>query len=245
MAVAHDASSESHTGTTGSISEASFSWTHTPVGTPKGVLVFEIQSSVFSENTATGITYGGIALTEVTNSKSTDSATEQGYTKAWFLGSSIPTGAQTVEVTRTNNTRVLYCVCATVTAGADTEIKGTPVLLSENQALAEQNVDDGSPGVNSLRYAGVMSGAATPPAAGANSTALHDIAFGTRSDAVVVETTAGQGSRAVGFSAASDDVAATHLAIGEVAGGGGDPEGSLIAGKLLRGGLLLHGVLGR
>jgi hypothetical protein len=29
------------------------------------------------------------------------------------------------------------------------------------------------------------------------------------------------------------------------AGGGGDPEGSLIGGKLLRGGLLLHGVLGR
>lgn len=27
--------------------------------------------------------------------------------------------------------------------------------------------------------------------------------------------------------------------------GGGDPEGSLVAGKLLRGGLLLHGVLGR
>lgn len=28
-------------------------------------------------------------------------------------------------------------------------------------------------------------------------------------------------------------------------GGGGDPEGSLIGGKLIRGGLLLHGVLGR
>jgi hypothetical protein len=26
---------------------------------------------------------------------------------------------------------------------------------------------------------------------------------------------------------------------------GGDPEGSLIGGKLIRGGLLLHGVLGR
>ena len=31
----------------------------------------------------------------------------------------------------------------------------------------------------------------------------------------------------------------------QTAGGGGDPEGSLIAGKLIRGGLLLHGVLGR
>ena len=31
----------------------------------------------------------------------------------------------------------------------------------------------------------------------------------------------------------------------QAAPAGGDPEGSLIGGKLIRGGLLLHGVLGR
>ena len=39
MAVAHDASVESHTGTTGSTSAASYNWTHTPVGTPRGILI--------------------------------------------------------------------------------------------------------------------------------------------------------------------------------------------------------------
>lgn len=36
-----------------------------------------------------------------------------------------------------------------------------------------------------------------------------------------------------------------ELDIDYTAGGGADPEGSLIGGKLIRGGLLLHGVLGR
>jgi len=36
-AVANNAASESHTGTTSSTSQASFTWTHTPVGTPRGV----------------------------------------------------------------------------------------------------------------------------------------------------------------------------------------------------------------
>jgi hypothetical protein len=40
MAVAHSAASESHTGTTGSTNQASFSWTHVQSGTPQGVLVF-------------------------------------------------------------------------------------------------------------------------------------------------------------------------------------------------------------
>lgn len=35
------------------------------------------------------------------------------------------------------------------------------------------------------------------------------------------------------------------LTVDWTAGAGGDPEGSLIGGKLIRGGLLLHGVLGR
>lgn len=41
------------------------------------------------------------------------------------------------------------------------------------------------------------------------------------------------------------NVAASIATFKAAAGGGADPEGSLIGGKLIRGGLLLHGVLGR
>jgi hypothetical protein len=222
MAVAFDAASESHTGTTGSQSEASFSWTHTPSGTPKGVLVFTITSDLTGD-IISAVTYGGTSMTAVTGGLATDAAVEGGHTKAWFLGSSVPTGAQTVQVTRTNNTDVAYAVAITVTASADTEPTGV-VLLEGDQALAEQNVNDGSPGTNSLRFAATLAGGNNVPAAGATSTAvsLHSIALGPRTLSTVRESTAGQGSRPVGFSeGVSDDVAAVHLAIREVAAGGG------------------------
>lgn len=229
MAVAHDAVSESHAGTTGSASEASFSWTHTPVGTPRGVLVYTFVNA--NADDATGVTYGGTALTAVPGGRAVDAAAgETGDCKAWFLGSSIPTGAQTVQVTRNNNANVMYAVCVTVTADADTATAGV-LLEQEDQTLTEENVDDGSPGTNSLRYMALNSGTSTLPVAagnpgfGANTTDLGadaGIDFGSRIAVVVRETTAGQGSRPVGIEfTAADDVAAVYLAIKESAGGGG------------------------
>src|ERR1041384_6644018 len=119
MAVAYDAVSESHTGAGGSISEASFSWTHTPVGTPRGVLLY-----VFSNATQVGpgtvvtATYGGVSMTALGTTAS-DSAGELGGVRALFLGSSIPTGAQTVTVTRPNTAVEMYAIAITVTAAAD------------------------------------------------------------------------------------------------------------------------------
>lgn len=224
MAVAHDDNSESHTGTTGSASEASFSWQHIPIGTPRGVLVLTFVNE--NADDALGVTYGGVALSAVSGGRAVDTAHEVGDCKAWFLGSAIPTGEQTVVVTRTNNANVMYAQATTVTAAADTEVTGV-VLLQENQELIEQNVDDGSPGMDSVRYAGVNSGRAFPPPAGASSTSYGFIAFGARTIRCVRETTAGQGSRPVGFADASDDVAAVHLAIREVVAGGATVERSM------------------
>lgn len=166
---------------------------------------------------ATGVTYNGITVPVVSGGRAVDTATEAGDCKAWFLGVNVPSGAQTVAVTRTNNANVMYAVAVTVTASLPLGVRGI-VLLQENQTLAEQSVDDGSPGTNSLRYAGLNSGITAFPSQGANSTALVSIAFGARSAGVVRETTAGQGSRSVGFSSATnDDVAAVHLAIYEIA----------------------------
>lgn len=131
-----------------------------------------------------------------------------------------------ITVTRTNNANEMYAVAITVAADGDTETAGV-VLLEGDGILAEQSINDGSPGSNSLRFAGINSGlsgivtnAASPGAnnlsSGANSTWVHDIDFGTRVIGVVRETTAGQGSRSIGFSATtSDDRAAVHLAVRE------------------------------
>lgn len=233
MAVAFDAASESHTGATGSISEASFSWTHTPVGTPRGILVFTF--CLAGSGAANGVTYGGVALTAVPGGYAQDTANEVGDVQAWFLGESIPTGAQTVEVQRDNNITIMYAIAASVTASDDTEVNEDGiVLLQENQTLAEQNVADGSTGIDSLRFAAVMSGLSVMPAAGASSTSGPNLDIGVTTAGLVRETTAGQGSRPVGFSSGSaDDVAAVHLAVREVY----TPPPSGIAAEVIGGGV--------
>lgn len=216
MAVAWDSQSESHTGTTGNTSSTSFTWNHTPVGTPRAVVVFTFVNA--NADDATSVTYGGVSMTAVSGGRAVDTAGEAGDCKAWFLGSSIPTGVQAVVVNRNNNANVMYAACHAFTAGADTEPTGV-VLLQGDGTFAEQNVDDGSPGTNSVRVAGANSGNSSQGIAGANSTLSVNscIDYGVRVCVTVYETVAGQGSRPVGFSyGTSDDRAAVHLAVREI-----------------------------
>lgn len=132
----------------------------------------------------------------------------------FFLGTGVPTGAKTVQVTTTTGT--FYAGAITVTCAGDTTTAGV-VKLQEDGTLTEQNVDDGSPGSPSMRYAAGYSGLNSPPSVGANSTSLQSIDDGTQSVVICRETTAGQGSRPVGFSSATtDDRAIIHLAIKEL-----------------------------
>jgi hypothetical protein len=224
MAVAHESATESHTGTTGSTSEASFDISVPFTSSSRGLLVFTFVNANADDALSVKIdpTGANTDVSAVTGGRAVDTAGEPGDCKAWFLGSDLPTTTTTVRVNRTNNTNVMYAVAITVTAGGTTETTG--VLLEENdQALTEENIDDGSPGTDSVRYAGLNSGAGAVLPVGANSTGLQSIDFGSRTVTTVRETTAGQGSRPVGWSAASDDVAAVYLAVREPPAGGGHP----------------------
>ncbi|MFN9301704.1 MAG: hypothetical protein ACK6DA_02925 [Candidatus Kapaibacterium sp.] len=232
MAIAYDAGSESHTGTTGSTNQSSFTWTHTPVGTPKGVLVFTFVNA--NADDATSVSYGSSSLTTVGGWRAVDTGGEPGDCKAWFLGSSVPTGAQTVTVNRNNNANEMYAVAITVTSSQNSDVHTAGIVLLQNDgAIASQSVTDGSSGTgNSVRFAAINCGAddfgTTLPSSpafntlypdSANSTWIHGIDFGTRVCGVVRETTAGTGARSVGFFGPTDDRAAVHLAIKDVVGG--------------------------
>ena len=218
--VAFDASSESHTTNTLSTSESSFSWTHTPVSTPRGILVYVFSVDSTGWNGSVSVTYGGTSLTAVSSGYAQDTVGEVGATQAFFLGSGIPTGAQTVVVTRPNDVYRYYAVCASVTAARDTEVTGV-LIDQENQTFTERNVDDGSIGINSLRFCGAYSGRENMSSfVGPNSTLVHSVdnpdPSGLRSAGLIRETTPGQGSRPVGFGAGiTDDLAAVYLAIRE------------------------------
>lgn len=213
MAVALDATSRS--GSAVSASVASFSWTHTPVGTPRGVTV--VIGETVATNDVTSVTYGGVTVPRVSSAVAVDTAGELCFTDVYHLGSGIPTGAQTVVVNRTNNADGVWGAAFTVTAGADTEVTGI-VLLQESQALAEVNVDDGSPGTDSLRFGILSSGALALTPAGANSTRPQSVQPSSRNMGLYIEATPGQGSRPVGaVNATADDVAMTLAAVREVA----------------------------
>lgn len=88
--------------------------THTPVGTPIGVLC-GASHGISATGLVSSVTYGGTAMTLVRTQ--TDTAGEPGWTGVYFLGASVPTGAQTVswDLTSASTTDIQFS-CITVTA---------------------------------------------------------------------------------------------------------------------------------
>lgn len=115
MTVAYDATSAP-----GTFSEdtSPLTWTHTPTGTPAGVIITN-KGWATAANT---VTYGGVAATEMPSSPLEESGSgENTMVACWFLGSGLPTGAQTVSVGGGNV--VLEPSAITVTAAADTVLQ--------------------------------------------------------------------------------------------------------------------------
>ncbi len=109
MAVAFDAFSNVAAGT------GDLSWTHTPVGTPRGVKVDIIENG--GTNGVSSVTYGGVAMELVAVNAKTSG--EAGTVITYFLGKSIPTGAQTVSII-VSDAVAKRAGAVTVTATTDT-----------------------------------------------------------------------------------------------------------------------------
>src|SRR3990167_4762685 len=138
MAIAFDAASNPTAGT------GELSWTHTPVGTPRGVLVL-VSQAVGVTNEITGVTYGGSALSAVIGSPTSYSgAGDDGQVYGYFLGVSIPAGAQTVVVSVNGTASAKQAVCLSTTAAADTEIEDTSTRSQAAGSAPSLNVTLGA-----------------------------------------------------------------------------------------------------
>jgi len=183
--------------------------------------------SIASTAKDTAVTYGGAAMALVGSGIDTD--TEAGAVRCWFLDN-VAAGAQTVVVTRTNDATSVRANAVTVTAAAATDATdanrvtkggattntGANTSATGTQASGQALVDDGSPGTNSQRYCMWYTGAATPLAAGAQSTSLLTNDFTAFGMTLVRETTPGQGARSVGVATGTtDDTAAVLIAVRE------------------------------
>lgn len=131
MAIEIDNGSASGLGT------SQLSWTHNPTGTPRGVLVGIVQD-VTSGDQVSGVSYGDISMNEVTGSPFLHpTGLEDATLYAFFLGSSIPTGPQVVNVnvTAANNRRA---AAYTVTAATDTVVDSAATV--EGSAIVDPSV---------------------------------------------------------------------------------------------------------
>jgi hypothetical protein len=230
MAVGFDVASESHTGTTGSASQASFTWNHAGGASARGALVFVFGVVTNALPPVTSVTYGGVTMTAVPYT-ALDTDTEPGSVRAYYLDN-VATGTQAVVVNRTNNTHVMYAVCYTVTAASATEVYLPGVKTqggtAANTAASSSGtgtgspagiaLDDGSPGTNSLRFLAQYYGASTVlTAVSAATTVGPSIDFGLYVIQTYRETSASQGSATIGPTATTaDDRAVIGLAVREI-----------------------------
>lgn len=217
MAVAYDAYSNKGEFAAGSGSPVT--WTHTPVGTPRGVVVLAQQIGTASDFINGTVSYGGVAMTRVpTNGFAQDSAAEAASVYAYFLGSGLPTGAQTVSIG--HNTGIFgtkHAICVTVTADRDVEVVASGKVEGDaaNPTVALDSVAKTALKLFNL-YSGQDAIASITNTAGMTRILAEKYSADVVCRVYGYRTTPGSGSETVVQTATSDDVAMIGLAIAEV-----------------------------
>lgn len=205
MAIAHDATSTLASGT------GTRSWTHTPVGTPAGVVVV-IAGGAVDETSA--VTYGGVSMSREYTAANT--AGENGTTSCWYLNAP-GTGAKTVEITRSGATAYIALATTGTSATGYSSIVTGDTYTSTNTSSAGFTLTLDS--TAALIVGGIYSGEnalASITANPTNWTTAIQVDFGNFVSRIgrisVINTGA---SQAFTFTQSSDDAAVAAIAIKE------------------------------
>lgn len=209
MAVAHDAVATV-------LQTTDPSWTHTPAGTPAGVIVLVIQDGGTEETVS--CTYGGTAMTALTPVDGSG-VSEPGWIYPFFLGASVPTGAQTVAVTG-SGAQDMGAASYTVTAGGDVEVDDENTLISSS-------VDDPSVNLTAtdtvMTYGALRHGLGNSSNVTADANHTKDLSQSTGGESANTEhrtAVAEAGTVAVGFvTTSADDTILYAIAVKETPGG--------------------------
>jgi len=188
------------------------SFTHSPGAALQGVLVL-IAQNVNSADLISSVTYGGVVMTRITNGFAHDTAGEQGAVYAYLLGSSVPTGDQTVTITVASGTDAKHAWVFGLLASGDVVLVASGIA-EENQA--NPSVTLATPAwysglVFSVLFSGLPTTGSITPGAGYAKISPFD--FGVQ----VCGAYAGnkEGANVVaGWTSATDDVAMISLALG-------------------------------
>lgn len=205
MAVAFDAVSNVAAGT------GDLSWTHTPVGTPRGVKVDIVENG--GTNGVTSVTYGGVSMELVAVNAKTSG--EAGTVITYFLGSGIPAGPQTVLVT-VSDAVAKRAGAITVTASTNT------CWVSADISIGSDSIVNPSSTLNLLGktcfvslagHSGQGAVTGTTPTTGWTSRLEHD--FGAQVACWYTYNTVSTANVACGWTQTADDAVMVVLAITE------------------------------
>ncbi len=189
---------------------------HTPSGTPRGVVVWIVHVADFTDD-VTAVTYGGTSMTKLGFASPGDSGEDVGVS-CWFLGSSVPTGTQTVSVDHDGSGGRKRTYVATLTAAADTEATAHGGASNTASTAAQVTLDSST--TTTVKLAALATGRGVlgqvDPITGMTELVEHDL--GSLVTAAVYRTTPGSGSETVGWTlSANDEWAVYGVAVGEVA----------------------------
>ena len=218
--VAFDAFSASAAGTT------TRSWTHTPVGTPRAALIFCTADNGVDEIST--VTYGGTAATELSGSPNLLTTGETGQVSAFFLGASIPTGAQTVVCTASATTNNKVGTAITLTGGADTETIDIDATVN-GANVTNPSVTLSLSSRTAFAALGYYSGhvaTATAPLSGW--TARSEVDGAAESIGVYSYDTVSTSDVTAGWTQTDNDAVMIAVAVSEVVAGGVTPKGLLL-----------------
>lgn len=190
-----------------------YSFTHTPVGVPRAVIVFIIQFG-HESNQVSAVTYGGESLSRTAwHGKATG---EKSSVNAWFLGSGIPVGAQTVVVTETGGSPKMVG-CVTLTALTDTIVQDFDITISAD-SVTNPTAILARGAVVCYSVEGFMSGTSgvggCTPYAGWSQLQEHD--FGTQVGAIYHHNTPDTGNLTMGWTQTNEDAVAIGVAVTEI-----------------------------
>lgn len=197
-----------------STGSGNMSWTHTPVGTPKAAIVCSATGGV---SDVTAVSYGGVAMTQVSGSPLDKTTGEPGNVTCWFLGSGISSGAQTVQFTAGGATRRGWSV--TLTGADNTELVDVDTSINSdsqaNPSTTLQHTSRTSFAMLAFR-SGVDGGVGnTTPLSGWTSRDELSVS-GASVLGVYTYDTVGSSDVTAGWTQAADDAQMIALAISEV-----------------------------
>lgn len=209
-----------HSSSVSSEFTANTSWSHAGPADCRGVLVLTVQAFGTLTEDVSAVTYGGTSLSHTPSSPFLgDAGTEDAKLTAWFLGTSVPDGTQTVSIT-SNGTDPKIAVVFAFTATGNTEVVDDATLNSASQA--NPSVALSFTGKTAYCVAAIHSGqgAVTAIAPGTGYTDVLEYDFGQQLASFIrLTASTATDSSTPAWTVAADEVHALAVAIAEVASG--------------------------